>query len=177
MPSRSPLVAAVALLWWLALALQLWLSIQLTIASGQGALAGVWIYVGYFTILTNMLVAMALTAAAYGPHGAASRFFVRPDVHTAIAMSIVIVAAIYNLMLRQLWQPHGWQIVTDNTLHVLMPVLFLLHWWLAVPKATLRWPQVIYWQLYPAAYFVYVLARGAVDHWYPYPFLDVTKLG
>ncbi|OOG65478.1 hypothetical protein B0E46_03805 [Rhodanobacter sp. B04] len=177
MPSRSPLVAAVALLGWLALALQLWLSVQLTIANGQGAPAGVWIYVGYFTILTNVLVAMALTAAAYGPHGAVSRFFVRADVHTAIAMSIVIVAAIYNLMLRQLWQPHGWQIVTDNTLHVLMPVLFLLHWWLAVPKATLRWPQVIYWQLYPAAYFVYVLARGAVDHWYPYPFLDVTKLG
>jgi len=46
-----------------------------------------------------------------------------------------------------------------------------------VPKATLRWPQVIVWQLYPAAYFAYVLARGAVDHWYPYPFLDVTKLG
>jgi hypothetical protein len=92
-------------------------------------------------------------------------------------MSIVIVAAIYNLMLRQLWQPQGWQIVTDNILHVVMPVLFLLYWWLAVPKATLRWPQVIVWQLYPAAYFAYVLARGAVDHWYPYPFLDVTKLG
>ncbi|OOG48481.1 hypothetical protein B0E50_07655 [Rhodanobacter sp. C01] len=177
MPSRSPLVAAAALLGWLALALQLWLSIQLTIANGQGALAGVWIYFGYFTILTNVLVAMALTAAAYGPHGAVSRFFVRPDVHTAIAMSIVIVAAIYNLMLRQLWQPHGWQIVADNTLHVMMPVLFLLYWWLAVPKATLRWPQVIHWQLYPAAYFAYVLIRGAVDHWYPYPFLDVTKLG
>ena len=166
-----------ALLGWLALALQLLLSIQLTIANGQGTLAGVWIYFGYFTILTNVLVAMALTAAAYGPHGAVSRLFVRPDVHTAIAMSIVIVAAIYNLMLRQLWQPHGWQIVADNVLHVVMPALFLLYWWLAVPKAMLRWPQVIVWQLYPAAYFAYVLARGAVDHWYPYPFLDVTTLG
>ena len=177
MPSRSPLVAAAALLGWFALALQLWLSIQLTIASEQDALAGVWIYFGYFTILTNVLVAMALTAAAYGPHGAVSRFFVRPDVHTAIAMSIVIVAAIYNLMLRQLWQPHGWQIVADNILHVVMPVLFLLYWWLVVPKTTLRWSQVIHWQLYPATYFAYVLIRGAVNHWYPYPFLDVGTLG
>ena len=177
MPSRSPLVAAAALLGWLALALQLWLSIQLTIANGQGALAGVWTYFGYFTILTNVLVAMALTAAAYGPHGAVSRFFTRPDVHTAIAMSIVIVAAIYNLMLRQLWQPHGWQIVADNTLHVVMPALFLLHWWLAVPKVTLRFHQVVSWQMYPAAYFAYVLIRGAIDHWYPYPFLDVTTSG
>ena len=178
MPNRNRLFAAIAaLLGWLALALQLLLSIQLSVANGQGALAGVWTYLGYFTILTNVLVALALTADVRGPRGAVSRFFTRPDVHTAIAMSIVIVAAIYNLMLRQLWQPHGWQIVADNTLHVVMPALFLLYWWLAVPKATLRWPQVIVWQLYPAAYFAYVLARGAVDHWYPYPFLDVTKLG
>jgi hypothetical protein len=166
-----------ALLGWLALALQLLLSIQLTIANGQGALAGVWTYVGYFTILTNVLAALALTAAARGSHGAISRFFTRPDVHTAIAMSIAIVAAIYNLLLRQLWQPQGWQIVADNTLHVVMPVLFLLYWWLAVPKAGLRWPQVIVWQLYPAAYFAYALIRGAMNHWYPYPFLDVATLG
>jgi len=178
MPNRYRLFAAIAaLLGWFTLALQLLLSIQLSIANGQGALAGVWTYIGYFTILTNVLVALALTADARGPRGTLSRFFTRPDVHTAISMSIVIVAAIYNLMLRQLWQPQGWQIVTDNILHVVMPVLFLLYWWLAVPKATLRWPQVIVWQLYPAAYFAYVLARGAVDHWYPYPFLDVTKLG
>lgn len=178
MPNRyRSFAATAALLGWLALALQLLLSIQLTIANGKGALAGVWTYLGYFTILTNVLAALALTAAARGSHGVLSRFFTRPDVHTAIAMSIVIVAAIYNLMLRQLWQPHGWQIVADNVLHVVMPALFLLHWWLAVPKATLRWPQVMVWQLYPAAYFAYVLVRGAVNHWYPYPFLDVNTLG
>ena len=97
--------------------------------------------------------------------------------HTAIAMSIVIVSAIYNLLLRQLWHPQGWQLAADVTLHDVMPVLFLLYWWLAVPKATLRWQQVIHWQLYPALYFAYVLLRGAVNGWYPYPFLDVTTLG
>ena len=178
MPNRyRPFAAAAALLGWLALALQLSLSIQLTLTNGQGALAGVWAYVGYFTILTNVLAALALTSAARGTRGAVSGFFTRPDVHTAIAMSIAIVAAVYNLLLRQLWQPQGWQIVADNTLHVVMPVLFLLYWWLAVPKTTLRWPQAIVWQLYPAAYFAYALIRGAVNHWYPYPFLDVGKLG
>ncbi|GAB2537438.1 Pr6Pr family membrane protein [Rhodanobacter koreensis] len=178
MPNRYRLLAATAAaIGWLALALQLLLSIQLTSASGQGALTGVWLYLGYFTILTNVLAAMALTAAARGLHGAVTRFFGRADVHTAIAMSIVIVAAIYNLLLRQLWHPHGWQIVADNTLHVVMPALFLLHWWLAIPKATLRWSQVIVWQAYPAVYFAYVLIRGAVNGWYPYPFLDVTTLG
>jgi hypothetical protein len=177
-PNRQRIFAAmVGLLGWLTLALQLLLSIRLGIGNGHGVWGGVWAYLGYFTILTNVLVALVLTAAARGPRGAISRRLVRADVQTATAMSIVIVAAVYNLMLRQLWQPHGWQIVADNMLHVVMPALFLLHWWLAVPKATLRWSQVFAWQLYPAAYFLYVLLRGALDGHYPYPFLDVTALG
>ncbi|MFA6229863.1 MAG: Pr6Pr family membrane protein [Rhodanobacter sp.] len=178
MPNRYRHFAAFgALLGWLALALQLLLSIQLTIANGQGALAGVWIYFGFFTVLTNLFVAMALTAAAGHGAGSIGQFFRRADVHTALAMSIIIVCAIYNLMLRQLWHPHGWQIVADDTLHVVMPLLFVLHWWLAVPKVSLRWVQIAGWQAYPAAYFVYALARGALNQWYPYPFLDVSALG
>lgn len=178
MPNRyRSFAAAAALLGWFALVLQLLLSIQLTAENGQGAWVGVWTYLGYFTITTNVLVALALTAAASGARGATSRFFGRPDVHTAIAMSIAIVSVIYNLLLRQLWHPQGWQLAADVTLHDVMPALFLLHWWLAVSKQTLRWPQVFVWQLYPAAYFAYVLARGAVNGWYPYPFLDVPTLG
>ncbi|RDD82422.1 hypothetical protein DVJ77_07710 [Dyella tabacisoli] len=169
--------AAAALLGWFALVVQLYLSIQLTRSNGDGAWAGVWIYFGFFTILTNLLVACALTAAALGPRGPISRTFGRPGVHTCIAMSIVVVSALYNVLLRQLWHPEGWQLVADVILHDVMPVLFLLHWWLAVPKTSLRWRQIGFWQLYPAAYFVYVLARGAVNDWYPYPFLDVSKLG
>ncbi len=172
-----PFAAIAAVLGWCGLALQLLLSIQLTVAHGQGALAGLWIYLGFFTILTNLLVALALSAAATGSDGMLGRFFRRPDVHTAIAMSIIVVAAIYHLLLRQLWHPHGWQVVGDDALHTLMPLLFLLFWWLAVPKASLRWHQVLAWQAYPAAYFVYALARGAINGWYPYPFLDVTTLG
>lgn len=178
MPNRyRPFAALAAVIGWLALGLQLLLSMRLTLANGQGALTGVWIYLGYFTVLTNLAAALALTAAASPRHGRLGKFFARPDVHTAIAMSIIVVAAIYHLLLRQLWQPQGWQVVGDDALHTLMPLLFVLHWWLAIPKTTLRWRQVLAWQIYPAAYFVYVLARGALDGWYPYPFLDVSALG
>lgn len=169
--------AVTALLGWITLALQLVLTIQMSIGNGRSSWHGVWVYLGYFTILTNALAALVLTAAAYGSRSVVARYLMRVDVQTATAMSIVIVALVYNLMLRQLWQPHGWRAVADNMLHLTMPALFLLHWWLAVPKATLRWPQVFAWQAYPAAYFLYVLWRGATDGRYPYPFLDVAALG
>lgn len=178
MPNRyRPFAASAAVIGWLALGLQLLLTIRLTMANGQGALAGVWIYLGYFTVLTNLAAALALTAAATRRRDALGKFFARPEVHTAIAMSIIVVAAIYHLLLRQLWEPHGWQVVGDDALHTVMPLLFVGYWWLAVPKATLRWRHVLAWQIYPAGYFVYALARGAMNHWYPYPFLDVSALG
>ncbi|HEV7122793.1 MAG TPA: Pr6Pr family membrane protein [Rhodanobacter sp.] len=178
MPNRHRLFAAVAaVIGWLALGLQLLLTIRLTNANGQGTLAGVWIYLGYFTMLTNLAAALALTAAAQGRRSRPGKFFARADVHTAIAMAIIVVAMIYHLLLRQLWQPQGWQVVGDDAQHTLMPLLFVLHWWLAVPKATLHWRHVLAWQIYPAAYFVYALARGALNGWYPYPFFDVGTLG
>ncbi len=172
-----PLAAIAAVIGWLALGLQLLLTIRLALANGHGVLAGVWIYLGYFTVLANLAVALALTAAASERRGGSGKFLGRPGVHTAIAMAIVVVAAIYHLLLRQLWQPQGWEVVSDDVLHTLMPLLFVLHWWLAVPKATLRWRHVFAWQVYPASYFAYALARGAINDWYPYPFIDVSALG
>jgi hypothetical protein len=178
MPYRyRPLALFAALLGWFGLALQLWFSIRLTLDNGGTALGGAWLFLGYYTILTNLLVAGVLTAAARPAQHRAARFLLRPGVQTAAAMSIVIVSAVYNLMLRQLWTPSGWVLVADVIVHDLMPPLYLLHWWLAVPKRGLRWSQVVAWQSYPAGYFAYVLLRGAVNGWYPYPFLDVNTLG
>jgi hypothetical protein len=172
-----PLAAFAALLGWFGLALQLWFSIRLTLDKGGTTLQGAWLYLGYYTILTNMLVAGILTAASFDKRSALPRFLQRPGVQTAAAMSIVIVSAIYNLMLRQLWSPSGWVLVADLIVHDVMPPLYVLYWWLAVPKDSLRWSQVVAWQSYPAGYFLYVLARGALNGWYPYPFLDVKSLG
>jgi hypothetical protein len=172
-----PLAMFGALLGWFGLALQLWFSIRLTLDNGGTALGGVWLFLGYYTILTNLLVAGVLTAASFDTRSALPRFLQRPGVQTAAAMSIVIVSAVYNLMLRQLWTPSGWVLVADVIVHDLMPPLYLLYWWLAVPKGSLRWSQVLAWQSYPAGYFAYVLLRGAANGWYPYPFLDVKSLG
>ncbi len=174
---HRPLAAFAALLGGFGLALQLWFSVRLSLDHGGTAWQGVWVYLGYFTILTNGLVVGVLTAASFDTRSALPRFLQRPGVQTAAAMSIVIVSAVYNLMLRQLWNPSGWMLVADMIVHDIMPPLYLLYWWLAVPKGSLGWSQVIAWQSYPAGYFAYVLLRGAVNGWYPYPFLDVTSLG
>lgn len=179
LPTRSPdpLVAAAALLGWFALALQLWLSIRLGAVDGRSAWSSTWIYLGYFTILTNLLVATALSVHALGQDDRFGQFFRHPGVLTAIAMNIVIVSLTYNVLLRQLWQPTGWTLTADVLLHDVMPVLFLLFWWLTVPKQNLQLRQLGRWMLYPLSYLIYALVRGAFSRWYPYPFIDARALG
>ena len=178
MENRSRALAiAAALVGWTALALQIGLTVGRVISIGGSVPAALWLWLGYFTITTNLLAAAVLSASARGPKGRASRFLCRPGVQSMTAMSIVIVGLIYNFLLSGLWQPQGWQLVADVPLHDVMPLLFLLHWWVNVPKAELRVRQIAWWQLYPTAYFTYALLRGALDGWYPYPFLDVTTFG
>ncbi len=168
---------ALALAGWFALALQLYLTLQLSVSNGKTIAAGLVIYFGFFTILTNLIVAVALSAQLFWPNTRAGKFFARPDVNTAVAAYIAVVGIVYSLLLRHIWNPQGAQLIVDRLLHDVVPVAFLVYWWFAVPKQSLRWLQAPRWLVYPLAYFVYSLIRGELTGLYPYPFIDVTQLG
>lgn len=166
-----------AIIAWCGLLLQLYLSLELASANGKTIVEGLIIYLGYFTILTNLLVALVLTVPLLAPASRAGRFFNRPGVGTATAAAIAVVGLAYFLLLRKVWNPEGWHLVADVMLHYLTPILFLAYWWISVPKQGLRWSQVGVWMSYPLGYFVYMLIRGELTGLYPYHFLDVGSIG
>ena len=96
---------------------------------------------------------------------------------TAITLYIIVVGATYNIILRQLWSPQGLQLIVDELLHSVIPVFFIVYWLICIPKGELEWKNVLSWLIYPLVYFICVLFRGALPGYYPYPFLDVMKLG
>jgi hypothetical protein len=166
-----------ALLGWFALLLQLYLILA---QSPDGALAMVGTvitYFSFFTILTNILVALVFTATAFASGATWVQFFRRPPVQAGTAAYIAIVGIVYQLLLRQLWNPQGMQWVADVLLHSVLPVGYVLYWLVFARKDGLHWKDAVGWLIYPAVYLVYVLARGAVSGLYPYPFMDVKVLG
>lgn len=175
-PARLFMVLA-ATVAWCGVLLQLYLSLRLSLANGKTVVEGLIIYFGYFTILTNILVAVVLTLPVVVPASWAGRFFNRPGVRTATAAAITGVGLVYFLLLRKVWNPEGWQLAADLVLHYLTPILFLAYWWISVPKQGLRWSQVGAWMSYPLGYLAYMLIRGELTGLYPYPFLDVGSLG
>ena len=170
-------VAAAAVLGWVGLAVQDYLVLLGRWQAQASLIGGLVNLFGYFTVLSNTLVATVLSYAAFGHQGRARRFFLAPMVSSAVAASIVLVALAYSVLLRHLWHPQGWQWLADELLHDVMPLLYVLYWWFEVPKGSLRLWHLALWALYPALYFAYALWRGSEIGVYAYPFIDVASLG
>ncbi len=170
-------VAAAALAGWVGLAIQQYLIFHSRWETGASLLGGLINFFSFFTVLTNTLAAVVLSYAWVKRDSAAKRFFLTPGVSSGIAVSIVVVGLAYNLLLRHLWQPEGFQFIADELLHDVMPLLYVVYWWRCVPKGHLRLKHIGVWVIYPLVYFAYALLRGDLLGQYQYPFIDVGTLG
>jgi hypothetical protein len=132
--------------------------------------------ISYFTILCNSLIAISLSFTFF-PKTKLGVFFSNLSVQTAIGLYIFIVFVVYNTVLRGIWKPTGLQLFLDNMLHVVIPILYILYWVFFVSKDKLSWKNGLYWLFFPLIYLIYSLIRGGFVNWYPYPFLNASKLG
>ena len=65
----------------------------------------------------------------------------------------------------------------EFTLHKLFPVVVVLDWIVDPPRVPLGLRDAVVWLVYPIAWTAVTMVRGAVDGWYPYPFLDPANGG
>lgn len=163
-------IAAGTCLAWFSLIAQFYLIIQNRQAS---ILETVFRYFGYFTILTNIMVALCFSALLLKQNS----FFRKPTTQTAVTAYIFLVALVYNIVLRGVVKPEGFARIVDELLHVVMPVIFIVYWFVYTDKRSLQWKHIFPWLLYPLVYIIYTLIRGSFVHFYPYPFLNVDQLG
>lgn len=164
--------AALACLASAGVLLQLWLSLNLAASNGNGWWHGLVMYLGYFTVLTNLLVTVVALRAARAPDGGLDHAW-----RGAAVTSILVVGLAYHLLLRKIWDPQGLQLIADVALHYAVP-LAALAWWLALPpRRPLAARLPLHWLAWPLGYSVYALLRGALIGSYPYYFIDATTLG
>ncbi|HEY4063826.1 MAG TPA: Pr6Pr family membrane protein [Puia sp.] len=167
-------LALMALAGWFALIAQFYINIT----GGFTTAAEVIVrYFSYFTITTNLLVAITCTTLLINPVLDSSYFFSRQGVLAAVTVYILIVGIIYNVILRSLWNPQGLQWVVDELLHSAIPLLFFGFWIIFAPKDELLWKDIWSWLIYPFVYLLFILIRGNISNFYPYPFINVRVLG
>ncbi len=89
-----------AVIGWFAILLQLYLIIENRKLSVPGTIVQ---FFSYFTILTNILVAVYWTVLLLKTRRQQESWFTNPKSATAISVYIIIVGIVYNLVLRPLW--------------------------------------------------------------------------
>lgn len=171
-----PFATAVALLAWAALILQYVLLIDATLGD-IGPWYGTLRFFSFFTILSNLLVALVASAALAGEAAPVLGFFARPRARGCAALSISITCAIYYFVLAATWAPEGAQLLADVLLHYAVPVAYVTWWIACAAHGRLGWSDPLRWLLFPLAFLLWTLLRGAWLHEYPYPFIDVDALG
>lgn len=145
--------------------------------SGSHLAFGIFQYFSYFTILSNMMVAMWFAAHAFFPASRLPAWLRSPAVKGALLVYITITGLIYHFMLRDAWPQSSVQHFGSILLHYVAPVWLVMDWILWDEKGLLEWIYSVLWLGFPLVYMIYILITGAFSRYYPYFFMDAAKLG
>jgi len=159
--------AFIALVCWIGIGLQFWASFTFR---HYDLVLTLWTLARFFTIISNLVLAIAMTAVALGRR-------LSPLLMGGLTLAILLVGVVYATLLRGLHPLSGLPLIANYLLHDVSPVLTAAYWLFFVPRGQLRWSAPWWWLTFPTAYLAYALARGQLDHNYPYPFIDVARFG
>jgi hypothetical protein len=159
----------------LALIVQFIISMQAYFAAGRDVPGALGTFFSYYTILTNIILALIYLSEIVGWRWLA--IFRSLDTRGMMVAAMVLVLTFVHFFLRGLVPMTGLFKACDIALHYVTPVIYFAWWVVAVRHGPLLIRR-LGWMLLPTViYFIYVLARGAWVAAYPYPVIDVARLG
>lgn len=131
----------------------------------------------FFTVLSNLL------AAAVFLEGGRRQLSGQPPVSDlwrgAAVVFMTVTFIVFAVLLRDLQEQLQTNVVwVDSVLHRIMPVAVMADWLIEPPHGPIGFRRALVpWLVPPVAWTAFTLVRGAVDGWYPYPFLDPANGG
>jgi hypothetical protein len=131
-------------------------------------------YVSYLTIWSNALVAWSTLSLALGRDRDTRLWRV---LRLDAVVLILLAGVVHFFFLRPLLDLHGWDLVADRSLHMVVPVLAVTGWLVLGPRGRTRTADLLPSLVVPVVWLGYTLIRGAIVSWYPYPFIDVAEHG
>ena len=131
-------------------------------------------FVAYFTIQSNVLVAVAAWLLARDPalDSAALR-----RLRLAGTSGITVTGIVHFVLLRPLLDLDGADWAADKLLHMVVPVLAVAGWVAFGPRGRIDRGAVAVAIGWPVLWLLVTLVVGALSGWYPYPFLDPDEDG
>tara|TARA_B100001093_G_scaffold454250_2_gene463465 strand:+ start:8914 stop:9546 length:633 start_codon:yes stop_codon:yes gene_type:complete len=143
-------------------------------SSGQPLINRVVDYLSFFTIWSNIVVAIVAGYFVYQPRAASPRF---QTIWLSALLMISVTGLIYHLALADLVDTQGAAAVSNACNHILTPLAFVLAWLIVGPRGWISLKLIVASFILPLSWILLTLIRGAIVDAYPYPFVNVVKLG
>ena len=140
----------------------------------NGAVMVTFQVLSFFTVLSNILVLVTGFMLARDPNRSGRIFRV---IHFDALIMITVTGIVYAVILAPLAHPVGLNVYFNAGLHYIAPPMFVLGWALFGPRPTFSFKLLGQSLIIPGLWVTYTLIHGAIIGWYPYPFLNVEKLG
>jgi len=141
---------------------------QLLLAKNMAAALNLF---SYFTIQSNLIVAVALIVATLGPkQSIQSAAMLR-----AATFWILITGIVFNVLLSSVYHPTGLAALISVVHHTVTPLAMLANWIVFEEKGRTKIRDIGFWLAYPLVYLAGSLVRGLIDGFYPYWFINPTK--
>ncbi len=136
--------------------------------------ARVYRFFAYFTIQSNLLVAVVSIVLARDPGLDRTAWRV---VRLAGLVGITVTGLVHFFLLRPLLHLDGADWVADKLLHMVVPVLAIAAWAWVGPRPRFVVRDAAYVLVWPLGWLAWTLVVGQVGGWVPYPFLDAGTEG
>lgn len=129
----------------------------------------------YFTIQSNILVALALFYFMFNPDPGRFRAILRGSV----LLCILATGLIFHILLVPAYPEYfaGGIAFRHHITHTIAPVGFLLDWLIFDRSGQIRYSDIRYWPIYPFFYWLFSTVQGRYTGMYPYYFFDVQAIG
>ncbi|CAN5709290.1 hypothetical protein BH11ACT8_BH11ACT8_02320 [soil metagenome] len=131
-------------------------------------------FVAYFTIQSNILVAITAVTLARDPARDGRLWRV---VRLAAVVGIAVTGLVHFVLLRPLLDLHGADWAADKLLHMVVPVRAIIGWAVFGPRPRITRREIGLALAWPIAWLVVTLVVGGLSGWYPYPSLDHREDG
>lgn len=128
----------------------------------------------YFTIWSNLMVLAVMFALYRNPERDSFKF---RTLRLDSVLMITVTGVVYHVLIAPYYPPISWNRYSDVFLHSITPVITVLIWFIAGPRAWVNLKIVFAAMLIPIGWLGYTLLRGVIISRYPYDFLDVITLG
>ena len=131
----------------------------------------------FFTVLSNLF------AAGIFLEGGRRQLSGQPPVpdlwRGAAVVFMAVTFIVFAVLLRDLQEELQTNVMwVDTVLHRIMPVAVMADWLIEPPHGPLGFQRAfVPWVVPPLAWTGFTMLRGALDGWYPYPFLNPANGG